>query len=227
VLPSGLEQASVLWGACQICAQTHPESIRRAGFQGEGAALGNALFEAVLASPRGLVFTVDDFAENDARVQTPEGRIQLWIPELADALAGLDETPSAEDPEYPFWLSAGERRSFTANTIFRDPRWRKKDAEGALFMSPDDGAKLGVEDGGLVRVTTRRGQAEVRVALSDRMQAGHVSLPNGLGLDAAVEGGAVRRVGVAPNELTRLEDRDPFAGTPWHKRVPARIEPVA
>jgi formate dehydrogenase len=94
-------------------------------------------------------------------------------------------------------------------------------------MSPDDGAKLGVEDGGLVRVTTRRGQAEVRVALSDRMQAGHVSLPNGLGLDAAVEGGAVRRVGVAPNELTRLEDRDPFAGTPWHKRVPARIEPVA
>jgi hypothetical protein len=31
---------------------------------------------------------------------------------------------------------------------------------------------------------------------------------------------------VAPNELTSLEDRDPFVGTPWHKHVPARVERV-
>jgi hypothetical protein len=36
-----------------------------------------------------------------------------------------------------------------------------------------------------------------------------------------------RRVGVAPNELTTLELRDAFAGTPWHKHVPARVEPVS
>jgi hypothetical protein len=33
--------------------------------------------------------------------------------------------------------------------------------------------------------------------------------------------------GVAPNELTATEDRDWFAGTPFHKHVPARIEAVA
>jgi hypothetical protein len=54
------------------------------------------------------------------------------------------------------------------------------------------------------------------------MQRGHLSLPNGLGLgyDDAV-------TGIAPNELTDTADRDPFVGTPWHKRVPARLTAVA
>ena len=37
------------------------------------------------------------------------------------------------------------------------------------------------------------------------------------------DGGGVHR-GVALNELTGLADRDPIAGTPWHKHVAARIE---
>jgi hypothetical protein len=31
---------------------------------------------------------------------------------------------------------------------------------------------------------------------------------------------------VAPNSLTSTGWRDAYAGTPWHKHVPARIEPV-
>jgi formate dehydrogenase len=46
-------------------------------------------------------------------------------------------------------------------------------------------------------------------------------LPNGLGL-AGAPGADI--AGVAPNELTASEDRDPFVGTPWHKHVPARVE---
>ncbi|MCG8589881.1 MAG: molybdopterin-dependent oxidoreductase [Proteobacteria bacterium] len=226
-LPPALKEGAVLWGACQFCAQEYPDSIRRAGFLGEGPALGNALFEGVLAARSGIVFTVDEFEESFARIRTPGGRLQLWIDELEEAVQGLEEGPRDEDSEYPFVLSAGERRSFTANTIFRDPLWRKKDADGALFLCPEDGERLGVAEGELVRVTTRRGRAEVRVALSDRMQPGHISLPNGLGLDATSEEGELQRVGVAPNELTSLEDRDPYAGTPWHKRVPARVERVA
>ena len=58
------------------------------------------------------------------------------------------------------------------------------------------------------------------------MQPGHVSLPNGLGLDYPGAAGRVT-TGVAPNELTASEDRDWLAGTPWHKHVPARIEALA
>lgn len=36
--------------------------------------------------------------------------------------------------------------------------------------------------------------------------------------------GSVERRGVEVNELTDVNDRDPIAGTPWHKHVPVRIE---
>jgi len=60
------------------------------------------------------------------------------------------------------------------------------------------------------------------------MQPGHISLPNGMGLDepSAEAEGAVVRIGAAPNELTDNSRRDPLAGTPWHKYVPARLEPL-
>jgi formate dehydrogenase len=54
-----------------------------------------------------------------------------------------------------------------------------------------------------------------------------VSLPNGLGVDYPDELGRPSVTGVVPNELTASEDRDAFAGTPWHKHVPARVEAVA
>ena len=38
--------------------------------------------------------------------------------------------------------------------------------------------------------------------------------------------GALRVPGVAPNDLTSADWRDAYAGTPWHKHVPARIEAV-
>jgi anaerobic selenocysteine-containing dehydrogenase len=92
-------------------------------------------------------------------------------------------------------------------------------------MSEEDAEALGVASGDVVRVSTRRGAAMVSVEVSDRMQRGHVSLPNGLGLGYPTDEGVVA-TGVAPNELTAAEDRDPFVGTPWHKNVPARIERV-
>jgi hypothetical protein len=33
--------------------------------------------------------------------------------------------------------------------------------------------------------------------------------------------------GAATNELTSSDDRDWFAGTPWHKHVRARVEVLA
>jgi anaerobic selenocysteine-containing dehydrogenase len=91
-------------------------------------------------------------------------------------------------------------------------------------MSPSDAAALGVEDGTCVEVVTKRGRATAPVEISDAMQPGHIILPNGYGLSYPGEDGRVVTVGVAPNELTASEDRDWFAGTPWHKHVRARVE---
>jgi len=225
LMPAGFAEAAGVWALCQIAAQRHPKSLARAGFTGEAADAGDALFDALLTSPSAVVFAVDTWEEMLSRVRTPNGRIQLAVTELFDELDGLaTETPPGTSAEFPFLLSAGERRSFTANTIMRNPGWRKKDATGALRMSPDDARRLGVANGGRVRISTRRGSAEVAVEVSDRMQPGHVSLPNGLGLDFPDASGASVPTGVAPNELTRSEDRDWLAGTPWHKSTPARVE---
>ena len=136
-----------------------------------------------------------------------------------------DEAPPGDDPDWPLLLSAGERRSFTANTILRDPAWRKKDTDGALRVSPADADRFGLVDGDTATLTTKRASVLVTVAVDETVRAGHVSLPNGLGLDH-VDAGTRHQTGVAPNELTASEDRDPWAGTPWHKTVPARLERV-
>jgi anaerobic selenocysteine-containing dehydrogenase len=221
-LPHGAAAAAALWGAAHMCAQRSPESVRRAGFDGEGLEPGEKLFDAILASPSGVVFADDPHDASWARIATDDGRLHLDLPEMLAELDALATAPPpGGDPAFPFVLSAGERRSFTANTIMRDPAWRKRDAGGALRLSTADAAALGVETGDLVRVTTKAGAAEAVAEVSELMQAGHVSLPNGLGLDH--DG---HTTGVAPNELTSSEDRDPIAGTPWHKHVPARLERV-
>ncbi len=217
----------MLWAAAHKCAQANPDGLRRAGFTGSGVEAGEQLFEAILAGRSGVVITDDEYDESWRRLRTPDGLVHLTIPELLGELRGLGAEAVDPDPDWPFVLSAGERRSFTANTIMRDPTWRKRDAAGALRVSPSDASRLGLVDGGRARLTTRRGGGEVTVEVDDRMQDGHVSLPNGLGLDSPSGDGRPVVTGLAPNELTSASDRDPWAGTPWHKHVPARLDPVA
>jgi len=224
-LPKGTAEGAVCWALAHVAAQRSPDSIRRAGFAGSGLDLGDALFDGILAGARGVIFSVDDWEESWKRVGTPDGRIQLAVPELYAELDGLATEPlPGPTAEYPFVLSAGERRSFTANTIVRNPAWRRKDGAGALRINPADAERLGIADGSDVVVTTKRGSARVPAEISDRMQPGHVSLPNGLGLDYPDGAGDRATTGVAPNELTALEDRDRIAGTPWHKHTAARVE---
>ncbi len=226
-LGEGNAAAALLWGAAHTCAMAYPDSVRRAGFAGDGPALGEALFEAILHRRSGVTFTVDEYEETWKRLCTPDGKINLAVPELLDELARLRSEPPETNGAFPFVLTAGERRTSTANTIFRDHAWRRKDGDGALRMSPADADRLGVASGGRVRVTTRRGTALAIVEVNACMQAGHVSLPNGLGLFYPDEAGRPVVRGVAPNELTASEDRDWIAGTPWHKHVPAQVEAVA
>ena len=227
-LPEGMASAALLWGATQSLASTEADSIRRAGFEGEGPALGDALFEAIISRPEGVVITSDPFDITFDRIHTEDGKLELVIPELVQELADLiDEAPPSKNDAFPFILAAGERRTSTANTIFRDPSWRKKDKDGALRMSPADAARLGIDSGGRVRVTTKRGSVETLIEITDTLRDGHITMPNGLGLRYTDENGERRVHGAAPNELTSSEDRDWIAGTPWHKHVRAQVEAIA
>lgn len=219
-LPAGMAEAAVLFGAAFAAAMASPASLARAGFDGPAPVAASALFDAILASPSGLVFARDTWEDTFARLG--RSRIELALPDLLDELDTL-RAPAADRPAaFPFVLSAGERRSFTANTIVRDPSWRGRADEHALRLGPVDAQALGVASGDSVRLTTAQGSVEIEVAISEMMQPGHISLPNGLGVSYPGTDG----VGVAPNELTSAADRDRFVGTPWHKSVPARVERI-
>jgi anaerobic selenocysteine-containing dehydrogenase len=227
-LPNGAASASLLWGASHRCALGFESSVRRAGFTGEGLELGEALFDAILSSPSGVTFSMDEQDDVWKRVRTPDGKLQLAIPEMMSMLTELSASNGPTvDPDFPLILSAGERRSFSANTIIRDPSWRKKDAQGALRLSPVDAQQIGVATGDRAKLTTRRASAEVIVEVYDAMMPGHISLPNGMGLDEPDASGSLTRTGAAPNEFTESSHRDPIAGTPFHKHVPARLEALA
>lgn len=221
-LPDELREGAVVLGLVLKAAMENGPSLRRAGFTGSPLEVASSLFDKILAGPSGVVFAVDEWSEVLRRIRTPDKKLHLFLPDLMAELERTLASVPASDPAFPFVLTAGERRSFTANTIMRDPAWRKKDPGGALRMHPDDAAALGVATGDGLRLTTRGGSAVVAVETSDTMQRGHIALPNGLGL--AYES---QLTGVAPNELTSSDDRDPFVGTPWHKHVPARLEGLA
>jgi anaerobic selenocysteine-containing dehydrogenase len=226
-LPEGMAPAASLWGIAQQYVRKHRAQATAAGFGGNAIAAGNRLFRSLLGNPSGQVFAVSQPEDSWAAIGLPNHRIKLDLPELLAELASLGSTGPIRDREFPFVLSAGERRSECMNTAVRDDGWHRKGAlQSALRIHPDDARALGAMDGELVRLSTRTAAVVVPIEVTDAMQPGHVSLPNGHGLDIAAAGGGTRRVGVALNELTWGALRDPFAGTPWHKHVPAKLEAV-
>lgn len=226
VLPKGMDSAALVWILSLLHVKDHPVTAARAGFAGLLPFAGDRLFQAILDNPSGVIYADRTHAESWQAINRPEHKISLHIAELVEAIAGLQHSTPNTNPDYPLVLSAGERRPDTANTAIRDSSWHKRGKYGTLRIHADDAAALGCVDGEIVRLTTPRASVNVPLEVSKMMQRGHISLPNGQGLQYIAADGAVIQHGIAPNELTDGQRRDFFAGTPWHKCVPARLEKI-
>ena len=227
-LPDGAAAAALYWGMAQRFATANAESVRRAGFEGEGLTLGNALFEGILNGRSGTVFSVEKIEEGFEQLRFDDNKIRLNVGEMLDEVEGLADMQDVieKETDFPFILAAGERRLNTANCAIRDPRWMDSNDATALTVHPDDAGKLGIGDGSNVKIITKAGEAIIDVRHDDRQLPGTLSMPNGLGLTHPDENGKAVTFGVSPNELTPIENKDKFVGTPFHKYVPARLERV-
>ncbi len=171
--PSG---AAAVWGLAQTAAGFWDASMRRAGF-GDPARRRCARRRPVRCDPRQPVgrhvlrrrLRRDDAPTRNARrSDQPRDRRRCWT--------SSTHSPTKlrcrrrRDDAFPLVLSAGERRSSTANTIYRDPSWRKNDQQGALRVSPADAERLGLAAGDRARVTTKRGRGD-RGRRGDRRDA--------------------------------------------------------
>lgn len=222
-LGEGEAATAPVWGLCQMYAMKHSAEAARAGFSGPDA--GNQLFNALRNSDTAVEIGVSTYEESFSRIPFPENKLQLVIRELLEEVDVLDamEPLMATTEAYPFSLVAGARRAYTANCAIRDPRWTKGKHATALTMHPLDGAQWQLPDGARVKLETETGWAEADLAYDERMQRGTISLPNGQGMRFVDEQGEELEAGVFVNRLTSARYRDRFAGTPFHKFVPARV----
>ena len=226
-LPRGAAAAAPLWAAAHAYARSHPAAVRRTGLSGEGADLGEALFARMLASPSGAFLSTHRHEDTWSFIRHADGRVHLDVPEMLEALRGLaGEAEPDRGEAFPLVLIAGERRSYNANQIFRDPHWRKTDRDGALHVHPEDAQRFGLDDGATAVCESSRGRIEVRVELTDAMRPGVVTLPHGYGADYPDERGERRAAGPILNVLTDAGHRDPLTATPYHKYVRVRLRPA-
>ena len=86
--------------------------------------------------------------------------------------------PPAElpDEEYPFVLSTG-RHMFhyhTGTMSRRSAPLEQHRPEEFVEIHPEDAARLGLAEGDLARLSSRRGEITARVTLTDRVRPGHI-----------------------------------------------------
>jgi len=120
------------------------------------------------------------------------------------------ETP---DVEYPYQLTTG-RRLDAYNTGVQTAGYASPlRREEALDLAPEDALKLGLVEGDMVRVTSRRGSVEAPVHLEPNLRPGLVFMTLHNQDDVRV------------NELT-IDATDPKSGTAEFKATAIRLEAV-
>ena len=217
-LPDGAAATSPILALTMEYAARHHDAVKRAGHRGNRLTLGAALFDAILSHREGVVMSRHEYADTWSLIANADRRVHLAIPEMLDELRALRDEPPPGDA-FPFILAAGERRSYNANQIYRDPAWRKIDPHGAMRMHPLDADALGLPDGSRALCRSEHGQIEVVIERDEDLRRGTVSLPHGYGMRYR-NGPAM---GPQINRLTHSAHCDPLSRTPYHKYVPVQI----
>ncbi|MPY98007.1 MAG: formate dehydrogenase subunit alpha, partial [Actinophytocola sp.] len=143
----------------------------------------------------------------DDRFNTADGLAHLvpaeWLP--------AKELP---DAEYPFVLNTGRllqhwhtgsmtRRSYALDAIA---------PQAEVYVNPDDAAELGLADGDLATVASRRGEITLHVTLSHRESRGNIFIPFHFREAAA--------------NLLTIDEIDPVGKIPEFKFCAVRISPA-
>lgn len=229
-LPDGTAAAAPMWSAALACAKRSPQAVRRAIGASDDVAdhqLGDLLFDTIVAARQGTAITEHDYDEVWSLISHSDRGVRLVVPQMFEWLARLDPRAAGAPKEFPFMLAAGGRRMFNANQIFRDPAWRREDPDGAMLINSSDLRNLGAEDGDWVAVESVIGRLVVRCKLDDAMRSGQLALPHGYGQAYPASDGERLINGPRINLLTESGNRDPIAGTPYHKNVAVRLALVS
>jgi formate dehydrogenase alpha subunit len=133
------------------------------------------------------------------------------------AFTAIDYKPPAEeiDTTYPMWLSTG--RSFAhyhSGSMTRvSPSLHQEVPEGYVEISPVDAKAMAIKDGERIKVSSRRGEIQIKAKISRKVNRGVVFIPFHFAETAA-------------NVLTNPA-YDPVAKIPEYKVCAVKVEKLA
>ena len=134
---------------------------------------------------------------------------------LPGQFAPVDHIPPVEEPddEYPLFLTTGRRRStyHTGTQTGRVAGFEVLVPHELAEINPVDAASLGIEDGEMVRVSSRRGSLEVHAKVTDRSPKGAIFM-------------AFAHPDTAPTNVLTNDAYDFITETPEYKACAVRVE---
>ncbi|MDM5331447.1 molybdopterin dinucleotide binding domain-containing protein [Neobacillus sp. CF12] len=126
----------------------------------------------------------------------------------------VDFTPPLElpDQEYPFTLTTGRRyESYNTHsqTRYYAAGVKVKQTEETVDIHPDDALALGITDGEVVQVRSRRGELKVKAKITDQVVPGLVFMSF--------------HWSETPTNVLTLNEYDPISGTAEYKACAVAI----
>ena len=144
----------------------------------------------------------------------PDGRFRFapdWAalgPQTAGLPALPDHAPLTDDSG-PFRLVAPPPRSFLNSTFSETPGSRKREKRPTAMLCAEDASRLGIAEGGRIRIGNARGMVELHATLVAGQQSGVV-------IAEGVWPGADYPGGIGINVLTSDEPAGPNGGAVYH-----------
>ncbi len=117
------------------------------------------------------------------------GKFHAGMPDFPDHMPSRDERSAS----HPFRLVAAPARQFLNTSFTETPSARKREGRPTALIHPEDAARLGIVEGGKVRLGNGRGEVVVHARLFDGLQPGVLvvesvwpngDFPGGIGINA-------------------------------------------
>ncbi|UJA20238.1 molybdopterin-dependent oxidoreductase [Thermoleophilia bacterium SCSIO 60948] len=154
---------------------------------------------------------------------------QAFLEAAGELEAIATERESARGDGYDLTL-IGRRGLRTNNSWMHNSRRLTKGADQCTaLLHPEDATARGLADGGTVRVVSSVGEIEVKLAVSDEMRPGVVSVPHGFGHGSRDGVGwkhAAGLAGASVNDVTDPTVLDSVTGNAAYNSVAVRLEPA-
>jgi len=163
-------------------------------------------------------------------LRTPSGMIELAPgPLVADVERLRASLARAHGEDEGGFVLIGRRHLRSNNSWMHNVgTLMKGKARCTLQVNPADAARIGLEDGGAARVSSRTGTLVAPVELTDAVAPGVVSLPHGWGHDLPGVAMAVAQAhpGVNSNLLADDELYDELSGNAVLNGIPVKVAPA-